>query len=411
MRLPVVGDISTKDGSSDKNPRMFNALAEIKKSGKGFATVRPGLSEVTLSSGDGYGLVCFDGTLTSIYGSTLRTGVYSTVFTDTDLNPDIAGYNNSTAYAASSNGDIVVGTSNYSYDRGFIFYPSIDVQTEIAGTKVFYGVSGSGNVACGLDLSNRAIKWSSTSGVELIGPASTNSSVAYGVSSDGNVITGWTNEWGNQKAFKWTSDDGMVDLGTLGGTYSAGKGCSSDGTVIAGESTLSGGQYRAFKWTEAGGMVNLGTLGGTSSTAYCISEDGGTICGASYNAGNTINGPFRWTEADGMIYLGLLPSTIHGTALGVSSDGSVIVGNCVTAGYSPRAFMWTAATGMVSLLGAVWGYAYGVSSDGLTIVGTQEYGGSYQHAFSGYYEEVLTLVNIGTVDSSIGNLFDFAQIP
>jgi len=74
MRIPVSGNISTKDGSSNKNARMTNMLAE-EKQGKSFAAVRPGLSQVAIGSGDGNGLVCFNSELVSIYGNNVYAQV------------------------------------------------------------------------------------------------------------------------------------------------------------------------------------------------------------------------------------------------------------------------------------------------------------------------------------------------
>lgn len=76
MRIPVVGNVSTKDGSSNKNARMTNVLAE-EKQGKSFAAVRPGLSQLATGSGDGNNLVCFNGNLINIYGNTVYQAVPS----------------------------------------------------------------------------------------------------------------------------------------------------------------------------------------------------------------------------------------------------------------------------------------------------------------------------------------------
>lgn len=71
MRLPVIGNISTKDGATNKNARLTNMLAEQKKNGTTLATVRPGLNTVASTSGNGNGLVCFGGELVNVFGATL----------------------------------------------------------------------------------------------------------------------------------------------------------------------------------------------------------------------------------------------------------------------------------------------------------------------------------------------------
>jgi hypothetical protein len=70
MRLPVVGNISTKDGASNKNARMTNVLAE-EKQGKTVAAVRPGLGAYATTVGNGNGITCFGGTLISVYGANI----------------------------------------------------------------------------------------------------------------------------------------------------------------------------------------------------------------------------------------------------------------------------------------------------------------------------------------------------
>ena len=70
MRLPVVGNISTKDGASNKNARMVNVLAEEKKD-KTIAAVRPGLGAYATTAGNGNGITCFGGTLVSVYGANI----------------------------------------------------------------------------------------------------------------------------------------------------------------------------------------------------------------------------------------------------------------------------------------------------------------------------------------------------
>ena len=147
-------------------------------------------------------------------------------------------------------------------------------------------------------------------------------SYAQGVSADGSVVVGYSNNGSSGRAFRWTSA-GMENLGTLiGGSYSEARGVSADGSVVVGTSD-NGSQQRAFRWTSAG-MENLGTLpGGTYSVAKGVSADGSVVVGYS----DTTIGirAFRWTSA-GMENLGTLPGGTYSVAEGVSANGSVIVG-------------------------------------------------------------------------------------
>lgn len=73
MRLPITPQLSTKDGISNKNARLTNTLKETAAQGE-FATVRPGLVTAATSTGNGNGIVCFNGELVSVYGATLGAG-------------------------------------------------------------------------------------------------------------------------------------------------------------------------------------------------------------------------------------------------------------------------------------------------------------------------------------------------
>lgn len=70
MRLPVVPELSTKDGVSNKNARLTNCLKESKQGGNK-AVVRPGLELSDTYSGLGNGLIVFDGRLLVVYDDTV----------------------------------------------------------------------------------------------------------------------------------------------------------------------------------------------------------------------------------------------------------------------------------------------------------------------------------------------------
>lgn len=74
MRIPVTPQISNKDGLSNKNSRLTNVLKEVRKTGE-LAVVRPGLETAATSTGNAGGLVCFNGELISVYGTTLGFGI------------------------------------------------------------------------------------------------------------------------------------------------------------------------------------------------------------------------------------------------------------------------------------------------------------------------------------------------
>lgn len=77
MRLPVVHQISTKDGTSNKNSRLTNCLRETTKTADK-AVIRPGLALSASASGVGRGVVRFNNQLVSVYGTTLGAGIVET---------------------------------------------------------------------------------------------------------------------------------------------------------------------------------------------------------------------------------------------------------------------------------------------------------------------------------------------
>ena len=68
MRLSVFPDLSTKDGVTNENARMTNALKEVRAIGD-MVNIRPGLVTFVTYAGNGNGLVDFNGTLLALYGT------------------------------------------------------------------------------------------------------------------------------------------------------------------------------------------------------------------------------------------------------------------------------------------------------------------------------------------------------
>ena len=73
MRLPLVPEIDSRDGTSNKDERLTNVLSETDE-GVTLATVRPGLAAVVTASGAGGNLTTFNGALVSVFGTTVGVG-------------------------------------------------------------------------------------------------------------------------------------------------------------------------------------------------------------------------------------------------------------------------------------------------------------------------------------------------
>ena len=67
MRLPLVSDIDSRDGTSNKDARMSNALKES-ENGVDYAATRPALALIADTTGNGNGMFFLD-TLITIFGT------------------------------------------------------------------------------------------------------------------------------------------------------------------------------------------------------------------------------------------------------------------------------------------------------------------------------------------------------
>jgi probable HAF family extracellular repeat protein len=210
--------------------------------------------------------------------------------------------------------------------------------------------------------------------------------LAYGVSADGTIITGFGNTDEGTVAFRWSAPNGMTQMGDLpgGGFYSAANGISGNGKIIVGvsRSEASGDNYEAFAWSQETGMIGLGDFsdGIFNSGAYAASYDGSVIVGWGTHA-SLNEEAMRWTQSTGLVGLGYLPGAPSDTrqfsyAIDVSASGKVVVGFSSSA-IGTQAFRWSQNSGMVGLGGLQGaptdrGYisdARAVSADGKTVVG------------------------------------------
>src|SRR5262249_15157185 len=97
--------------------------------------------------------------------------------------------------------------------------------------------------------------------------------------TDGSVVVGSSYSTMGRQAFRWTQGGGMAGLGFLsGGSDSLATGVSADGSVVVGTSNDATFASFAFRWTQGSGMVNLGTTpGGAGAAASDVSADGQVV--------------------------------------------------------------------------------------------------------------------------------------
>ena len=73
MRIPLAGELDSRNGTSNRDERLTNVLSETDE-GVTLATVRPGLAAVVTASGAGGSLTTFNGSLVSVFGTVVGIG-------------------------------------------------------------------------------------------------------------------------------------------------------------------------------------------------------------------------------------------------------------------------------------------------------------------------------------------------
>jgi uncharacterized protein with beta-barrel porin domain len=308
----------------------------------------------------------------------------------------------STVAGISADGSVVVGTTESGVISQAYRWTAQTGMVGLGPTGPFSGgssasdVSADGSVLSGVIFNGgQAARWTAATGFQRLDPVGTLSQ-AYGISSDGNVIVGFTNGLASAtgEAFRWTAATGVVGLGFLpGNAGSRAIGTNAGGSVIVGDSSLvAAGQtpLRAFRWTQPTGMTGLGVLSGdTISTASAVTANGSTIFGTSFlldGSSRLVSGQaFRWTQATGMVGLGALPGDNFSQAAAVSADGAVMVGSSErivngSDAHPQHGFLWDQVFGMQDLRQVlvtqyglnVWDVmvAGSVSADGGAMAGT-----------------------------------------
>jgi hypothetical protein len=80
VRLELSPELETRNGVANKDARLTNTLSET-ENGVSVACIRPALEAVATASGNGNGLVNFQGTLISVFGATLGHGTTPSTIT------------------------------------------------------------------------------------------------------------------------------------------------------------------------------------------------------------------------------------------------------------------------------------------------------------------------------------------
>ncbi len=251
------------------------------------------------------------------------------------------------------------------------------------GHSIALGVSADGSIVVGVSnqsvlFPDQAFRW--TNGVMSDLSLGCFQSWGHAVSADNSVVVGYCSTVADGRATRWVNGV-KLDLGDLPGglVLSAARDVTPDGSVIVGPATSDAGQ-EAFRWV-GGVMTGLGDLPGgeTYADAFAVSANGQVVVGVG-TSGSGYEA-FRW-EAGSMVGLGDLPGgTAYSWAFDTTADGAIVVGHSNGAMDLQTAFIWDSTHGMrilqdvltsefgLNLTGWHLSSARSITPNGRTIVG------------------------------------------
>lgn len=213
-------------------------------------------------------------------------------------------------------------------------------------------ISSNGNVVAGFtNNGGKAFRWTASTGLVDVAPSNVDTNSGHlGMSADGNTIVG---RWGYQNAFIWNSSTGFnqLDPGFVPSTNLSMDAwdISDDGRIVAGSFTndpFKGAMPMIY--TVGTGMQILGNIGG-SGNGYSskISGDGNVTFVQENNSGSYI-GPVKWTNGTNAVKI-QPPGFNFGVVRSTSFDGSVYGGEGFAGGSSNSGWYWSNNSGYVTL--------------------------------------------------------------
>lgn len=312
MRLPVIGNISTKDGATNKNARLTNMLAEQKKNGTTLATVRPGLSEYATVAGNGNGLVCFNGSLVSVFGANIGvpsgdvieptetlstiTGYY--VFSGVELSNGLFVLCDGMASGTGETGNIFTTTDFSSYTKKLADYQYY------LGRMITNGTIAVCSYADDLDPENYGVITVNTSGTTtftdigafVVGPLCYGNGVFVGTTANAKFATSSNGTSWSEGTFSYSPVSVFVDIQWNGTKYCYLYTTAFGGDLYARTST------DLETWTSP--VVVFDTSDYYNDTGYLTVANGffvlvgKNVCARSEDGINwTVTGPFLYDFA------------------------------------------------------------------------------------------------------------------
>lgn len=402
MRLPVVAQISTKDGTGNRNARLTNCLKESKKTGDK-AVVRPGLVLDAQASGVGHGLVVFDNHLVSVYGTTLGFDPITT-----DLSATIATYTPIASRAFNSigyNGTIYVAVGYSTSSELARAYTSSDGQSWTSRTIPSGYYRG------------ESIVWNGTTWLftvedsdntgEIFSMLSTNGTswAAYNISGAPSDITDTSNAYGGGYFFSNTdnglyrSADGQTwaymggAVGTLDMAYGNGY------LVSVGDSATTPAYYSSDLGVTLTGYMPLSSQTITRISGVCF--DGSRFVAISADSTGSGASILAGTTGANLEEISVITSFQHsaGTINNIDWNGSCYVATSINGAYavSDDAITWTEYSSANAFRLAL---CAGASGFNFFLSGTP-----------GLITATASMTSIPALATITGDYYDFAQSP
>ena len=401
MRLPLITEIDSRDGTANKDERLTNVLVEATRSSKK-AVVRPGLELNLAASGVGNGLTVFNNELVGVYGTALYL-----------VNPF----------------SVVAGTMP---TGGALWSPPAwngTVYCSVAASTAYAAISvdGKGWRRTSLPASRgwRAIEWNGTVFCAIAGTVATDKCAT---SPDGITWTERTMSstrawhdiaWDGTKFCATVANSTVAAVSADGATWaditlpseSSGEICSIDNKILLAPKRYQASDYVSISADQGSTWSQVAISGLNTNNAYGFGVFGDRVFlfPSSYNVQTPTSSAFVSNDF-GLTWAAMTIPSVDYVSKGAGNSYRFVTAGSVASSAPPSSVGLTTTNGetwetfdlpLTTVIGVpvddTWNGA-GTDGNGFALV-TYAYNGA---------ASIPDLVTIGTVS---GTSFDFAQSP
>lgn len=189
--------------------------------------------------------------------------------------------------------------------------PSIDYSVGLALNALGTVVGDSSVQGCPSGKTTHAFRWKAETGMVDLGGLDGNSSEAFGVNDQDEVVGNAATADGVTHAVVWDAENRVHELPTLGGPGSYARNINNRGQVVGAAEDAAGVKHPVI-WDLKTGTVHDVNLPG--STLIDLNDSGVVI--GTWAKSNGTRVPMKWTEQDG-------PTELSGTVLAINNQGEI----------------------------------------------------------------------------------------